>query len=1299
MATPNIVPRADSEGGLGTASKYWASAYIDLIDAGNINCSTSSTFVIQHTTSNQDIRFKGIDGSSSITALLLDMSAGGAATFSGAVSLTAGALSISGDGSNAATLTESSAGDFTIASVDDLRLSTGGNDIVLQGASSAEFGRLTNSSQDLIIQNTTSDKDIKFKGNDGGVTITPLTLDMSEGGAATFTGSVTSSGDITASGQASPTVRITSNDASTGRAWSLISRFDGDFDISNAGTSSLYFDGPTNSATFAGNVEILGSTFTQTGCVVTNTSATVTHTANTKIKVGMHVSGGGIAPGAFVASLNGTDNNSFQMSKVATSGDGSSGITLTFSDPGQLTLSTANTELTVGDILGRIDFQAPSEASGTDAILVGATIHAEVEETFASDNNSTALVFSTGTTTAPIERMRIDQDGVATFAGKIQTAGEIEGGTLDINGNADIAGNLTITGTTALDVTADVNDNWAGRFENTNSGGFGILAKIAGTSSDEKVFEARVGGNTKMAVTGDGNTTFAGKITTGNQINVLGVHTGSDGGFGEIIFHNNGDSVATIASFRDGTDNSGSLVFQTQNSGTFATALTLAANNNATFAGTVAGTSFNGIPFYSGPEGNSLYTHDVSATNNEGQYNAAYGFLAMDAITTGDANVAVGYKAGGAIAGGSANVAVGFEALQTEDGHGHNTAIGYRALRLQDAGVDAYNTAVGFDAGTAVTSGIKNTLIGGLAGDGINIGNNNVALGHLALSGTGPGNKNTAIGEGALQIASKTFAVNASALDHDGAEGNARRTVTHTADSKIEVGQVVTSASIFAADTKVASITDSTHFIIDRDANSSFTSTTVLTFAGGQDAHNTAVGYQAGNDVTTGTDNTIVGSLAGDALTTGALNVAIGKAALSTEDTGSASVAIGHAALLAQNIDGNAYNTAVGHNAGTAVISGVQNTLIGGLAGDSINTGEGNTALGYKSLENNSTGDYNTAIGYQALMSYSSADGTGHNVAIGVNTGLSVSSGTSNVLIGNLAGDAFTTGVDNVAIGVSSLSAANAGNRSVAIGKQALEAQDAGSEGQNMYNVAVGYQAGASVSTGVNNTIVGSFAGNAIDTGDNNIIIGNDAAASAAGADNETVIGNTATTSALIHGAMENRAYTGAAEGAGIDATNAVSITVGEYNSEIITSIFVDIGNQTGGTVISSSTDNGAIGNATDNNAYITRVTTAVNGVVYKAELICVETPTVSSGSLQADLDLRANASGTIASGTAVSGSPICNSAGAHALGRFVRSADSTTNTITPDHYLYLAQSGTNAGVYNKGKFLIRLYGAKVTGL
>ena len=106
------------------------------------------------------------------------------------IKLQGGSLSITEDGSNAATLTESGSGDFTIASVDDLRLDSGGNDIVLRGASSSEFGRLTNDSQDFVIKNITSNKDIIFKGNDGGSTITALTLDMSNAGKATFAGTV-----------------------------------------------------------------------------------------------------------------------------------------------------------------------------------------------------------------------------------------------------------------------------------------------------------------------------------------------------------------------------------------------------------------------------------------------------------------------------------------------------------------------------------------------------------------------------------------------------------------------------------------------------------------------------------------------------------------------------------------------------------------------------------------------------------------------------------------------------------------------------------------------------------------------------------------------------------------------------------------------------------------------------------------------------------------------------------------------------------------------------------------------------
>jgi hypothetical protein len=48
---------------------------------------------------------------------------------------------------------------------------------------------------------------------------------------------------------------------------------------------------------------------------------------------------------------------------------------------------------------------------------------------------------------------------------------------------------------------------------------------------------------------------------------------------------------------------------------------------------------------------------------------------------------------------------------------------------------DMFNTAVGDQAGGAVTTGIANTLIGGLAGDSITTGSNNIALGYNVDTG------------------------------------------------------------------------------------------------------------------------------------------------------------------------------------------------------------------------------------------------------------------------------------------------------------------------------------------------------------------------------------------------------------------------------------------------------------------------------------------------------------------------------------------------------------------------------------
>jgi hypothetical protein len=78
---------------------------------------------------------------------------------------------------------------------------------------------------------------------------------------------------------------------------------------------------------------------------------------------------------------------------------------------GILTLSTKETTIIAGDQLGRINFLAPEEASGTDAILPGAAIWAEAEDTFTASVNSIAIVFGTATTSVPVERGRLTSGG------------------------------------------------------------------------------------------------------------------------------------------------------------------------------------------------------------------------------------------------------------------------------------------------------------------------------------------------------------------------------------------------------------------------------------------------------------------------------------------------------------------------------------------------------------------------------------------------------------------------------------------------------------------------------------------------------------------------------------------------------------------------------------------------------------------------------------------------------------------------------------------------------------------------
>ena len=82
-----------------------------------------------------------------------------------------------------------------------------------------------------------------------------------------------------------------------------------------------------------------------------------------------------------------------------------------------LTMQTGDTDIAINDKLGVINFQAPDEGAGTDAILVAAGIEAVSEGNFAADNNATKLSFKTAASAAAAETMALSSTGNLTLSG------------------------------------------------------------------------------------------------------------------------------------------------------------------------------------------------------------------------------------------------------------------------------------------------------------------------------------------------------------------------------------------------------------------------------------------------------------------------------------------------------------------------------------------------------------------------------------------------------------------------------------------------------------------------------------------------------------------------------------------------------------------------------------------------------------------------------------------------------------------------------------------------------------------
>ncbi len=160
------------------------------------------------------------------------------------------------------------------------------------------------------------------------------------------------------------------------------------------------------------------------------------------------------------------------------------------------------------------------------------------------------------------------------------------------------------------------------------------------------------------------------------------------------------------------------------------------------------------------------------------------------------------------------------------------------------------------------------------------------------------------------------------------------------------------------------------------------------------DNRNVFVGYQAGQQNTSGYRNTVVGMQAFRQNHSAYNNVAIGYQA-AYEMTGSWNTVVGAFANRVGN--GGWINVAIGDSA-MANNRGAYNTAVGKNAIANNQNGSSNVGIGAYALQNNDDGSYNTAFGYLAL---SSADNTNYNTAMGYNAGSNITTGDHNIMIGS----------------------------------------------------------------------------------------------------------------------------------------------------------------------------------------------------------------------------------------------------------------------------------------------------------